>query len=140
MPSSRAKPFRISGTVTLDGSNYRGAKIWIRDVTTGGDMAPAIDGITYYSSEEDGKYHISLPDVQSTYLDQDIVIVYCKLEDGQCQKTLVTVDLYVGKATANFTFIKLSGLVDGCKSSPLSNRKGGVIKSQLNIGCEDGMG
>ena len=140
MPARTAKktPFSISGKVTLDGSNYQGAIVWLKDITTGGSGPLPVKDVGYAITNQYGDYLLGLTEVQSNYNDSDSITVSCMTQNGISKISVVVADIVLGKATANFTLTKKSGLVDGCKSSPLTDRSGGIVKNQLQKGCVDG--
>jgi hypothetical protein len=137
--SGKKTPFSVQGTVTVDGSAYQGAIVWLKDYGTGGDGPQPVDGVGFCISDSGGKYNIGLTGVQSNYADQDLIRVSCMTQHGRIKTTEFAVDMVTGKKTVNFTFTTNSGLVDGAKGSPLTNRSGALDKNQLETGCNDGI-
>jgi len=132
----KQSPFVIQGTVTLNGSAYQGARVFIRDMTEGTTPSP-VDDYTQVYTNANGKYQINLAMNTASWSDGDNVKVYCQVGDI-IDVSNVTVDSKVGSATANFTIVRKSGLTDGLKRSPLANGKGGLNR-ELTGGCIDGM-
>lgn len=132
----KQQPYGIKGTVTLNSSNYEGAKIWIRDVTEGTVPAPVDDYTIVYTNTE-GKYIINLANSTQAYSNSDSVRVYAEVGDI-VDFSDITIDKRAGFNTANFSITKKSGQVDGVKGSPLSSGKGGLNK-ELTRGCNNGL-
>jgi hypothetical protein len=137
--SVKKTPFSVQGQVTVDGSGYRGAIVWLRDYTTGGDAPQPVKGVGYAITDDGGFYNIGLTEIQSNHSDQDKITVSCITQFDKAKSTDTIIDITRGKATVNFTLVTTSGLVDGAKSSPLSDRSGALAKNQLEQGCKDGM-
>lgn len=141
MPARSAKkiPYSVQGRVTVDGSGYQGAIVWLRDYTTGGDAPVPVKGIGYAITDENGYYNIGVTEIQSDYADSDLIKVSCLTQHDVAKTTEGIIDLVAGKTTVNFTLTTKSGLNDGCKSSPFASGDGGLAKNQLESGCIDGM-
>ena len=130
-------PFVISGTVTLNGSNYHGAQVWVRDMTEGTISEP-VEDVTYIYTNSQGQYIIDMANNTSAYADGDTVRVFCKIGDMILWHD-VTLNLTEGALTRNFAFTRKSGLSDGLKGSPLSTQKGGLTSSNTFKGLKDGL-
>lgn len=137
--SARKTPYTIVGKVTVDGSAYPGAIIWAKDYTTGGDAPLPVKDLGYAITDELGNYLLSIANIQSNFADRDTIRVSCFTQYDQASFSDTKVDITAGKSTVNFTFTTKSGLVDGCKSSPRSDRDGGLVRNQLEQGCVDGL-
>lgn len=129
-------PYGFKGTVTVDGSVYQGAEIWLRDKTEGTVSAKVADK-THVFSDAVGRYLINLADCTKAYADADKVDVYCKIGDILV-KTEKTILKARGYDTVDFTVTRLHGGVDGLKGSQLVTGKGGLHK-QLTEGTTDGL-
>jgi len=129
-------PYGIRGTVTVDGSLYEGAKLWVRD-TTEGTMPAPVDDYTLVWSNTSGQYLINLAQNTQAYADADTVRVYCDIG-----RALIYSDIVVNKpkgwTAVNFSHTTKSGMVDGVKASPLASGRG-TLNRQLVRGCKDGM-
>lgn len=132
----KQRPFGIKGTVTLNGSSYQGARVFIRDVTEGTTPSP-VDDYTQVYTNVDGKYLINLAQCTASYSDRDKVVVYCQIGEIISSST-ITINTNIGYATVNFTITRLSGLSDGLKRTNLSSGKGGLNR-ELAKGCTDGL-
>jgi hypothetical protein len=130
-------PYPISGTVTVDGSLYQGAHVWVRDMTEG-SMKPPIEDVTYFYTNALGQYLIDIANNTDAYADGDKIRVYCKVGNIETFSD-VNINLAAGSATVNFTITRKSGMVDGMKGSRLATQKGGLTSSNLNPGLKDGM-
>lgn len=129
--------YGIKGTVTLDGSAYEGAQIWIRDYTEGTVPEP-IDDHTHMYTNSVGRYLINLAECTQAYANADSVRIYCKV-GNIISKSTVTISKTQGYTTANFTITRRSGMVDGIKSTPLTSGKGGLYPTGTEKGCIDGL-
>jgi hypothetical protein len=134
MPSSRQPPYLIQGSVTVNGSAYRGAKVWVIDLTSSGRVSAPIEGITYYTTDDSGAFLIDLADSDDNYADQDKIRVLCQTETGIISSYDIVVDITSGRNTVSFVITTNSAFVDGLKSSSLSNRKGGLGKGGMQVG------
>ena len=129
-----AAPFIISGTVQLNSSNYQGAKIWLRNMTSGSYKAPR-DNISYVYTNSAGKYLINATDALSEVNASDSIRVFCKVGDN-ISTSDYTGELQKGSTTVNFSFTS-RGASDGLKPG-LTSGIGGLYKETLK-GCKDGM-
>jgi hypothetical protein len=134
MPTAPSAPYLISGTVTLNSSNYAGAKIWLRNLTSGSYKAPR-DDISYVYTNSSGKYLINATDALTSVNASDKIRVFCKVADEISQSDH-TVEIKKGGATVNFT-ITSRGVGDGLKPG-LSSGRGGLYKGLLK-GTKDAM-
>lgn len=132
----KQRPYGIKGTVTLNGSNYQGAKIFLRDMTEGTTPSP-VDDYTQVYTNSSGKYLINLAQSTASYSNGDTVVVYCQTGEIISTST-ITVNTAAGYSTVNFTITRKSGLTDGAKRSGLSSGKGGLNR-ELIKGCSDGL-
>lgn len=114
-------PYAIYGTVTVDGSLYQGAKVWVRDIDDDGVPAPISD-ITVFYTNASGEYLIDLANCTLAYANADTVYIFCQVGDQPPKRTSITVDTTVGYTSQNFTFTL--NLVDGLKASKLTTGKG----------------
>jgi len=131
-------PFVIRGTVTVDGSVYQGAEVYVRD-TSEGTMPAPVDDYTRVWTNSSGQYLINLAQSTQAYSNGDTVRVYCRIPKiDKVQYSDITIRTQEGSYTVNFTVTRYSGLVDGCKPSPLTSGKG-TLNRQLVSGCKDGM-
>ena len=139
MPRTQAKqaPYAIRGSVTVNGSAYQGAEVWIRD-TTEGTMPAPVDDYTRVWTNSSGQYLINLAQSTQAYGTTDAVRVYCKIGDNVTYSDISSIHIQSGASVVNFTYVVKSGKVDGCKSSPLASGRG-TLNRQLVKGCKDGM-
>jgi len=138
--SGKQAPYGIKGTVTVNGTAFHGARIWLRDTTEGTEASPVDDHTQVYTNAS-GKYTINLGDSTNAYANGDSVTVYC-LAGRLLGTSVITVSKRAGYSTVNFSFTRGSGLTDGVRGSPLVDGplagKGGLSR-QLSKGCSDGI-
>ena len=131
-------PYIVRGTVTLNGTAYQGAEVWVRD-TTEGTMPAPVDDFTRVWTNSSGQYLINLAQSTQAYAQSDKIRIYCNIPKvDKVQYSDVTVDKTGGAATVNFTVVNYTGNVDGVKPSPLTSGRG-TLNRQLVSGCKDGM-
>jgi hypothetical protein len=132
-------PFPITGTVTYNSSVYRGAKIWLQDITEGTN-AYAQENLTFAYTNASGQYVIDLANVTSAYANLDKVRVYCEIENMGTWTDIV-ISLGEGSASCDFTITRKSGLTDGIKSTQDDDGKYGLssIGRGLKIGMKDAL-
>ena len=137
---SKQTPFTIKGTVTLNGSAYMGARIWVRDTTEGTEYTPVDDKNLIYTNAT-GKYNINLANCTNAYAINDNINIYCQI--GEIISTSSITVTARGSATVNFTIVRRSGLADDLRGSPLQTEFGqagkGALQRQLTKGCTDGL-
>lgn len=136
MPTPK-NPWIISGTVTVGGTAFQGAKVWLFS----GSYAQHVDTVkdaTYYYTDSKGKYILDVSNFVSAVTNADVVTVMCQAGD---QKTYaeVTIDTSSGGTTQDFTFSNLSGLTDGLKDTPNTDGTDALLSNQLKKGTLDGM-
>ena len=128
-------PYAIYGTVTVNGSLYQGAKVWLRDITDTGIPAP-VDDITVFFTNASGEYLIDLANCTLAYANADTVYVYCQVGDEPPKRATVTVSTTTGYSSQNFTFTL--NLVDGLKASILATGKGTLYPGTIRF-LNDGL-
>jgi len=135
--SSQLQPYAISGTVTLGGSAYQGAKVWVENLSSK-YYQNYVDDVTYYHTDAQGHYLIDLANVQTAITNGQTVRVYCELADMTYYAD-VTVNTDVGGSTQDFAFTRLSGLTDGIEDTRRTDGKKALQHCQLKQGLKDGM-
>jgi len=132
----KQSPYTIRGTVTVNSSNYEGARIFIRDMTEGTTPSP-VDEYTQVYTNSSGQYLINLAQSTAAYSNGDVIKVYCQV-GNIIDVATITVDTRSGEHVVNFAITRRSGLTDGLKGSSLSSGKGGLNRELVN-GCTDGL-
>jgi len=130
-------PYTISGTVTLDGSNKQGAKVY---ASIRGQPVPAFDeGTTVAYTNSSGQYTLDLANIAGGYSDGDTVQVVCEIGDIVTKSTH-TVDTDTGSGTVDFAITEASGLTDGLSDTESSDGTGGLRPDpNFEKGTSDGM-
>jgi len=130
-------PYTITGTVTLDGSNKEGAKVY---ASVRGQAVPVFDeGITVAYTNSSGQYTLDLANIASGYSNGETVYVICEIGDIVTKSTH-TIDTNTGSGTVDFAITEASGLTDGLQDTESSDGTGGIRPdTNFEKGTSDGM-
>lgn len=137
MPSPKAGHYVISGTVTVGGSAYQGAKVW---AWSGGYHThwDTVQDATYYYTDSSGKYIMDVANIASAVTNADKIMVICQAGDQKDFKT-VTIATTGSGATQDFAFSNSSNLTDALKSNSNTDGTGALLHNALRKGCKDEM-
>jgi len=131
--------YGIKGTVTVDGSDYEGARVWMVSQKYG-ENTDTVKDVTYFYTDGSGKYLIDVANIATSVNNGDVVRVYCNVAGDLTQYADVTLDTSSqAQSTQNFTITTKSGLSDGLKDTPNSDGTEALLRNQLRKGLKDGM-
>ena len=118
--------YPLSGSVALNTTLHRGAKVWARDLTEGTipEISASIEDIKVFYTNQNGEYLIDLANITSAYANADTVRIFCQVYD-KLKWEDVTVNTTTGYSEANFGFTN-TGPTGRLNDTPLATGKGGA--------------
>ena len=111
------QPYPIRVSVTLNGTAYRGAKIWATDITQTGYVA-SVEDAHFARTTSNGRCILDVNNFigSGTYANGDTVRVYCQVGNILTYSD-ITLDTKTQQTLVTFTIVRKSGLNDGLTST-----------------------